>query len=108
MGTALAGTVLLGSGCVERRVVYVRQPAPPPPAGGEVVVTEAPPAPQVEVVGIAPGPEFVWMPGAWEWRGRWFWVGGRWAAGPHPGALWVQGRWIRHGHGHVWVRGYWR
>ncbi len=105
MGTAFAGTLLLGSGCVERRVVYVREPAP---AGGETVVTEAPPPPQVEVVGIAPSPEFVWVPGCWEWRGRWFWIGGRWAVGPHPHALWMPGRWARHGHGHVWIRGYWR
>jgi hypothetical protein len=116
LGSALAAGLFLGAGCVERRVVYVPQPVPAgtvnpaPPAPGEsgVVVTADPPAPQVEVVGAAPGPEFVWMPGCWEWHGGWVWIGGRWMIGPHPHAAWVPGRWARHRHGYVWIRGYWR
>ena len=109
LGGALLTSFL--SGCVQRRVVYVRDPvvAPgPPPAMEEVVITRPPPAPQVEIVGPAPGPDHVWVPGCWEWRGAWVWVGGRWAIGPHPHAHYVPGRWNRHGHSYVWIRGYWR
>ena len=97
------------AGCVERRVVYVREPVlVPPPATDQTVITTSPPAPQVEIVGAPPGPEYVWVPGCWEWRGRWVWTGGRWAMGPHPHAAWIPGRWVRRGHDWVWIRGYWR
>jgi len=104
--------VTLGSGCVERRVEYVPVPSQQvisSPADASVV-TEAPPPPQVEVVPVAPGPEYVWTPGYWTVGvgGRWVWVGGRYAARPHPHAAWVAGHWARHGHGYVWVGGHWR
>jgi len=99
-------------------VVYERQPvaaAPPPgaPPPAEVVVTqpEAPPAPQVDVVTVAPGPLdlWFWVPGCWEWRGHGYvWVGGRWAPRPHPHAVWVAGHWAHRAHGYVWVGGRWR
>ena len=51
-------------------------------AGGVVMV--APPAPRVEVVGVAPTPGYVWIGGYWNWvGGRHEWVPGRWAAGRH-------------------------
>jgi WXXGXW repeat (2 copies) len=77
----------------------------PPPGGGY----DAPP-PQVEVVPVAPGPLAVWywVPGAWDWHGRWVWVGGYWAARPRPDAIWVGGGWRWHGHRRVWVGGHWR
>src|SRR5437867_11919180 len=67
--------LLLGAGCVERVVytsppVVVQQPS-------QTVVTEAPPPPQVEVIAPAPGPEYVWVPGCWDWHGRWVWITGR-------------------------------
>ena len=108
LGCVAGASLLFGAGCVQRRVVYVREPAVAPAPGEEIVVTETPPPPQVEVVGLAPGPDFVWMPGCWEWRGHWVWAGGRWAIGPHPHARWIPGRWTRHGRNHVWIRGYWR
>jgi hypothetical protein len=106
----IAASLPLLAGCV----VYERQPRPygyaPPP--GQVVVAEppAPPPPQVEVVTVCPGPVDVWLwiPGCWEWQTHWVWVAGRWASRPHPGAVWVTGVWVRHGHGHVWVAGHWR
>jgi hypothetical protein len=74
---AVAGMSVIFAGCVQR-TVYVRQPPPPPPAAVEPapeqpaeVVTEAPPAPQVEVQVVAPGPGYVWTPGYWAWHGRW-------------------------------------
>ena len=101
----LAGLPLL-AGCT----VYEQSPAPPP-SGTQVVVTEDnPPAPQVEVVPVAPGPPDVWfwVPGSWEWHDHWVWVGGRWAPRPHPGAVWVRSGWGMRGHHRVWVHGYWR
>jgi hypothetical protein len=111
---AIAGLSVIFGGCVQR-TVYVRQPPPPPGAvepapeqPAEVVVTEAPPAPQVEVRIAAPGPEFVWTPGYWAWHGHWVWVGGRWARPPHRHAVWVAGHWGHRGHGYVWIGGRWR
>ncbi len=54
-------------------------PAPGYYEGGPVMV--APPAPQVEVVGAAPGPGYLWVGGYWNWvGGRHVWVPGRWEA----------------------------
>ena len=103
---ALLGASLpLLAGCVEREVVY--RPAP-----GPAVVEEAPAPPpvQAEVVTVAPGPLAVWfwVPGGWEWNGRWVWAGGHWAHRPHPGAVWVGAHWgVRGGH-RVWIHGSWR
>src|SRR5207244_4305311 len=47
-----------------------------------------PPSPQVEVVPVAPGPEYVWVPGYWAWSGGGVWVGGRWGGG-----AWASVRW---------------
>ncbi len=105
----VAGVVVLGAGCVERRVyvpVYAAQPAPAPAPA--VVVPGPPPAVPAEVVPVAPGPTYVWTPGYWAWNGRWVWVGGCYVARPRPQAVWVRGRWAPHGHGYVWVGGYWR
>jgi len=122
LGVAMASAVLL-AGCVERRVVYMHDSAPvpvtsPPDAAAPVAdeatppsnppAGEVPPAPQVEVVTVSPGPQYVWTPGVWVWRGRWVWGPGHWVVGPHPHAIWVQGHWERRGRRMFWVRGYWR
>lgn len=103
----IAASLPFFAGCVEREVVY-RQ-APPP---GTAVVENEPPAPppQSEVITVAPGPLdlWFWVPGVWEWRGRWVWGGGHWAARPHPDAVWVGSHWGWRGHRHVWVGGGWR
>jgi hypothetical protein len=100
---------------VERQVVYrdrpvYVQPAPgaPPPNAQVVVEDPAPPPPQVEVIPVAPDPTLIWVGGNWEWRGRWVWYGGHWAARPHPGAVWVRGGWVHRGSGRVWVGAHWR
>lgn len=107
VGCTLGVGLLLTAGCVERRVVYV---TPPPGAAqpAETVVATAPPAPQVEVVTVAPGPEYYWVPGYWGWNAGWVWIGGRWSVRPHPRAIWVGPRYERRGHGYVYHRGYWR
>ena len=102
---ALSVLWLFTAGCVERRVVYVKQP---PPAPGETVVYEAPPPVRAEVVTVAPGPEYYWVPGYYSWNGRWVWIGGRWSLRPHPHAIWVGPRYVRRGHGYLYYRGYWR
>ena len=83
--------------------------APTPQPAVTVVAPAAPPTAQVEVMPVAPGPEYYWTPGYWGWNGAvWVWVGGRWAPHPWHGAVWVGGHWARHGHGYVWVGGHWR
>jgi YXWGXW repeat-containing protein len=89
------------TGCVER-TVYVQGPP------GETVATEAPPAPQAEVVVTAPGPAYIWLPGYWSWHGGWVWIGGRWSLPPRPAAVWIGGRWVHRGRGFVWIGGRWR
>ena len=112
------------AGCVERQVVYrdrpvyvqPAQPGPPPvtdnapPPDTTTVVDVPAPPPQADVVTVAPGPPdvYLWVPGAWEWRGRWVWYGGHWGVRPHPGAIWIGGGWGWHGHHRVWVGGHWR
>jgi hypothetical protein len=102
----------MASGCVVREDVAYRPPPPgvvtAPPPGGEVVVSEAPPAPVVESVTIAPDPTFVWVGGAWFWEGRWVWHPGHWQHPPHAHARWYGPHYEYRGGRHVWVRGYWR
>ena len=106
-GAALAAFAAFGTGCV----VAVR-PAPvatvyETPA--EVEVETAPPAPLVEVVGVAPGPGFFWVGGYYHWYGgRWVWYRGHYERPPHPGARWFGPRYeYRSGH-RIYIRGYWR
>jgi hypothetical protein len=77
--------------------------------GGNVVAAQAPPPPQTEVVMGAPGPDYVWVDGAWTWNGvAWVWIGGRWVLPPYPHAIWVGPHWERWPHGWHRVPGYWR
>jgi hypothetical protein len=96
---ALTG-VLLGaglSGCI----------VAPVPASGDVVAYEAPPAPQYEVVGVAPAPGYFWIGGAWFWEGgRYAWHPGHWEA-PRAGYRWVPHTWTRGGRGWHMHPGHW-
>jgi hypothetical protein len=78
--------------------------------GGGVYVRVPPPEPRYAVVGVAPGPGFVWTEGFWDWRGgNWAWVQGRWMRPPGPRAVWVPGRWVQGPGGRYrFVRGHWR
>ena len=95
----------LFSGCVHRRVVVRERVVAP---SETVVVTEAPPAPRVEVIPAAPSPAHVWVGGYWSWQGRWVWVPGHWASRPAPSSTWVAGHWAPRRRGYVWVPGHWR
>jgi hypothetical protein len=77
------------------------------PAPDEAVV-EAPPPDQDVVVGVAPGPDYVWIGGYWGWNGgRYVWYGGHWDHHPYGRSRWVRGYWNHGGHGYVFVRGHW-
>jgi len=70
----------------------------------------APPPPdRVEVVGVAPGPGFVWVGGYWVWRGGVHaWVPGTWRRPPYPGAVWIAPRWHRRYGRYYFREGHWR
>ncbi len=72
------------------------------------VIEQAPPVPRVEIVPVATGPQYYWVPGYWAWNGGWVWVSGRWIVKPWQGAVWINGYWARHGRGYVWIGGRWR
>ncbi|HTR38346.1 MAG TPA: hypothetical protein VMH80_20695 [Bryobacteraceae bacterium] len=72
-------------------------------------VAAPPPPVTVGVVGVAPGPGYVWIDGFWDLRGgRWAWVGGRWARPPRARARWEPDRWERHGNHWRHSGGRWR
>lgn len=101
-----ATSSILLSGCVYRERVVVREPRPAP---GEVIVENAPPPMETEEITIAPGPGYVWVPGAWVWRGhRWAWRRGHWVRPPRAGAVWVAPHYEEREGVHVWVEGNWR
>ena len=89
----LIGTAL--SGCAAR--------------AGYVAAGYGPPPPRYGVVGMAPGPGYVWTDGYWDRRGSdWYWMQGRWMRPPRPHAVWVPGYWSRHGHDYRFHDGHWR
>ena len=76
----------------------------------EVIVRVAPPPPMNSaVIGVRPGPRYVWTSGYYRWSGRaYVWVPGRWMIPPRSGVVWVAPHWSRRGGGYVYVPGYWR
>jgi WXXGXW repeat (2 copies) len=97
---ALAG-LLLGTLCLGGCVVT------PPRVYVGAAITVAPPAPRVEVIGVAPAPGYVWIGGYWNWVGeRHVWVPGRWRPG-RPGYYWVPHRWVAAGGGWRLEPGHW-
>jgi hypothetical protein len=72
--------------------------APPPPPRAEVVV------------GVAPGPDYVWVGGFWDGSpGHYVWVRGHWDHPPHGHGAWVAPHWDRDRDGHYHqVKGEWR
>jgi hypothetical protein len=110
---ALVSVLAMTSGCVvavrpvPAPVVYTQPAYAEPP--GEVVVDTDPPPPQYEVVGVAPGPGFVWIGGYYHWYGgRWVWYRGHYERPPHPGAIWVGARYEVRAGRRVYIRGFWR
>jgi hypothetical protein len=104
-GRAAAAALLLGialGGCVVA-------PAGPPYSyyyPGDAVMV-APPAPRVEVEGVAPAPGYFWIGGYWGWAGgRHEWVPGRWEA-PRAGYRWVPHEWVHESRGWRSHPGHW-
>jgi hypothetical protein len=93
---------------------YVAEPPPPgyvaEPPPGAVVVTDAPPPEEVEVIPAQPDPTFVWVGGFWiQDHGSWVWQRGSWQRPPRPGAHFEPDRWQpARGGGYVRVQGGWR
>ena len=113
----MASASMLISGCITRKETVVEKTVPAPPAKEvpkkEVIIIKeqppAPPAPQVEVQGTAPSPDYLWVPGYWDWNGHdYVWVSGKWTQLPAPQATWVPGHWEQTAGGWMWISGYWR
>lgn len=95
LALSLAGATLFLAAC----------PGPP----GVVYVRVRPPLPVPEVRVVAPGPEFVWIPGYHRWDGAaYVWVAGRWDRPPRPRAVWVEGHWRHARGGWYWTEGRWK
>ncbi len=79
------------------------------PGYGYEYAAVAPPAPQVEVIGVAPSPNHFWIGGHYFWSGgHSLWRPGYWEV-RRPGHEWIGGHWDhRPGHGHYFVEGHWR
>ena len=93
--------------CAERQAFHYSHP----PA--EVFIADnapPPPTPLPEVITVAPGKldPWQWIPGCWEWRGHWIWMGGHWVIRPNPGAEWVAPHFGYRGRYRVWFGGCWR
>jgi hypothetical protein len=78
--------------------------------GGAVYYASAPPPPlRAEVVGVAPGPGYVWVNGYWGWRGnQHVWIGGSYMRPPRARAVWVAPRWEHRGGRYYFHEGRWR
>ncbi len=76
----------------------------------EVIIRTAPPPPRsVAIVGVAPTPRHIWIPGYYKGvNGRYVWVAGRWMIPPRPGVVWVPPHWAPRPGGYVFVPGHWR
>jgi hypothetical protein len=62
----------------------------------------------VDVRGVAPGPDWIWIDGDWVWSGgSYHWNAGHWGR-PRGGRAWHAGNWESHGKGYRWHRGYWK
>ena len=67
-----------------------------PAVAGTIIVTQAPPALQEEVVLARPSPAHVWIPGYWSWRNnRYEWMAGHWEIPPRTDAVWAAPRYER-------------
>ena len=78
------------------------------PVPSTVIVVPQPA--ETEVIPAAPGPDYVWIKGRWEWDApnrRWVWYRGAWQRPPAPGAVWQSGYWSQVGASWSWVGSHW-
>lgn len=89
---------------VQGQTYVAAQPVP----ANTIVVTQAPPALQQEVVLARPSSDHVWVPGYWTWRNsRYEWMAGHWEIPPSISSTWVAPRWEREGNAYRFYEGYW-
>jgi len=103
---------LLLNGCVShhQRMVITTDAPVTTQTTRTVVVTEAPPAPRVEVEGPAPSTSHVWIQGYWTHiDNRWVRAPGHWELRPSMNAAWVPSHWDKDptGKGWIWTAGHW-
>lgn len=73
-----------------------------------IVVTQAPPTLQQEVVLAQPTSRHVWLPGYWTWQNnRYEWMAGHWELPPTSTSVWVAPRWEQQGNAYRFYEGYW-
>src|SRR5690348_13281205 len=90
LSAAVAVPLCSMSGCVHHRY------------SGEIVYEE-PPAERVEIRGVAPSRDHIWIKGHYIRRGReWVWEPGRWEL-HHGRGEYVAGHWEREGRGWVYI-----
>jgi len=78
------------------------------PVVSTIIVTQAPPALQQEVVLARPSPQHVWLGGYWTWRdSRYEWMAGHWELPPNSNSVWVAPRWEQQGNAYKFYEGYW-
>src|ERR1700690_273146 len=78
------------------------------PTVNTVIVTQAPPVPQVDVVIAQPSPQHVWLTGYWTWRDNQYeWMAGHWELPPSSNSSWTSPRGEREGNAYRFHEGYW-
>lgn len=78
-------------------------------AGPRVYVVRKPPPGRVEVIGVAPSHNHVWISGRWIWKSDGYhWQNGYWMKRPRANAMWIPGHWKHTQRGYVWMPGHWR
>lgn len=75
---------------------------------GLVYAERRPPPDRVEVISVAPGPNYVWVAGRWEFSNNEYrWRHGRWVPIERGYHRWVPGHWTERGHRWYYVEGHW-
>ena len=107
LSIGFASALLAGTAYAQPATRDHREPPPEPamrrlpPSNGP---TEAPPTPREEHQAAKAG--FVWIPGKWDWKGRWDWTAGHWER-ERAGKQWRAGHWDKNGTSWVWTEGDW-
>jgi hypothetical protein len=105
----LGGLLLVAAGCASSRPPARPVVQTPPP---RLVVQAPPPMPAApaEARTAQPGPNYVWIPGYYDWRPAdrtYVWLPGKWIVAP-DGQTWVPGHWETRRDGSRWVGGHWQ
>ncbi|WP_169315271.1 YXWGXW repeat-containing protein [Terriglobus roseus] len=75
---------------------------------GEGATQPPPPLPADYEQPEAPGPDYLWTPGYWDYANTgYYYVPGTWVSAPYQGALWTPGWWGQVGNRYRFHHGYW-